>query len=189
MTAYLDEIETRLGAVLFSGRGADGALGSDALARSIPEGRFRWSQDGVSQRDPAIPAAERDRALSIDWESISDSDDSNELDGEAIRWARFTLLVAYAEGPALEDYVHVASVTETQATAVANARKRALSDAERIRRAICFPALFGGGTSPTIIGCDREGASVVERLTEGVLLCATTYRLILAVPMATSFDP
>ena len=190
MSALFDAIETRIADILISGRGADGALGSDATARSIPAGRFRWSADGVSQRDPAIPAAERDRALSIDWESVSDSeDDANELDGEAIRTARFTLLVAYAEGPALEDYVHVASVTETQAVAAANARKRALSDAERIRRALCFPALYGGGVSPEIVGIDREGASTVERLFEGVLLCTTSYRLVLAVPMATSFDP
>ena len=109
--------------------------------------------------------------------------------GEAIRTARFTLLVAYAEGPALEDYVHVASVTETQATAAANARKRALSDAERIRRALCFPALYSGGVSPEIVSLSREGASTVERLFEGVLLCATTYRVVIAVPMGTSFDP
>lgn len=188
MAAYFDAIETRIAAILYGGRGADGSLGSDATARSIPAGRFRWSQDGVSQRDPAIPAAERDRAYSIDWESISDSDDSNELDGEAIRWARFTLLVSYAEGTSLAEYAHTAGA-EVAATVVSNARKRALSDAERIRRALCFPALYGSDTSPVIVGIDREGASTVERLTEGVLLCATTYRLILAVPMGTTFDP
>lgn len=191
MSGYLDEIEARMAAVLCDGRGADGTLGTDAQGRAIPAGRFRWTRDGVSQRDPAIPDAERDHALSFDWTSAADSpDDSNEIDGDAIRHVRLELLVAYVEGPALAQLAFPSPGTgETKAAAVANARKRALSDAERIRRALCFPSLFGGGTAPEIIGCSREGASTIERLTSGVLLCATTYLLILAVPMGSDFDP
>jgi len=191
VSQYLDEIERRIADVLCEGRGSDGSLGADAQTRSIPAGRFRWSATGVSQRDPLIPAAERDRTISLDWESVSDSEaDANELDGEAIRTVRLTLLVGYVDGPGQAEYVHpIDGTAETRALAAANARRRALSDAERIRRALCWPDLYGSDTAPSIVLCAREGASAIEPLTNGVLLCATTYRLVVAVPMADDFDP
>lgn len=53
----------------------------------------------------------------------------------------------------------------------------------------CASRRSSAAAQPEIIGCNREGASTIERLTSGVLLCATTYLLILAVPMGSDFDP
>lgn len=191
MAQFFDAVEARILAVVCSGRGADGSLGPDALARSIPSGRFRKPANDASVRDPAYPAAELDRAVSIEWLSVEDDPDalSNERDTRQLRQARFNLLVGYAAGIDASAYVHLASGTgETQAGAAAYPHRRALSDAERIRRALAWGPLVQG-TTPEIVQCVREGATALEPIDLGRVLSITPYRVTLEVNMTTTFDP
>ena len=65
MTSPYLTLRNRLLAIVCDARGADGSLGADALAKSIPLGRFRRAQDGAPLRDPAYPAGALDRAVRV----------------------------------------------------------------------------------------------------------------------------
>lgn len=191
MAQFFDAVEARVLAVVCSGRGADGSLGADAQARSITAGRFRKPANDASVRDPAYPAAELDRAVSVEWLSVEDDPDtlSNERDTKQLRQARFNLLVGYAAGIDASAFVHLASgTTETQAGAAAYPYRRALSDAERIRRALAWGPLVQG-TTPEIVQCVRDGATTLEPIDLGRVVAITPYRLTLEVDMTTTFDP
>ena len=85
MTSPYLTLRNRLLAIVCDARGADGSLGADALAKSIPLGRFRRAQDGAPLRDPAYPAGALDRAVRVDW--LSEADDEGVLPDPADRAA------------------------------------------------------------------------------------------------------
>jgi hypothetical protein len=191
MPQFFNALEERIFAVVCGGRGASGALGPAAQARSIPAGRFRTSPDDASVRDPEYPAPALDRAVSIEWISVEDDPDSitNEYDTRQLRQARFSLLVAYVVGPANAAFVRTIA-GETAATAAAYPTRRALSDAERIRRALSWHGLVAGdGLAPDVVQLHRDGPTTVESLSPGVMLSVTPYRATLEVDITQVFDP
>lgn len=191
MAQFFDAVETRILAVVCGGRGADGSLGAEAQARSIPASRFRKPSNDASVRDPGVPAVELDRVVSVEWLSSEDDPDSlsNERDTSQLRQVRFNLLVAYVAGAGVSDFVHLASGTsETRAGAAAYPNRRALSDAERIRRALAWPSLVQG-TTPEVVQLHREGPTTLEAIDAGRIVSVTPYRATLEVNMTTTFDP
>jgi len=145
-------LRNRLLAIVCDARGADGSLGADALAKSIPLGRFRRAQDGAPLRDPAYPAGALDRAVRVDW--LSEADDeggNNPLQAPHFYAARISVTHALLYGTALSAALSVAS-GETAATVALQPQERALMDARRIRRALAFPELREKGVGKAL--CD-----------------------------------
>lgn len=190
MAQLFDDVEDRIHAVLCQGRGASG-MSSDAAARSVTSGHFRRPQTDASVRDPAYPAEEFDRAVQIEWLAVGDVNEaSNEYDGVAIRVARCNLLVGYFAAPALSGLARIIG-SETAAGAVTHWRRRALGDAERIKRALCFAEIAAGTLASTVewVGCTRDGETTLEDIGEGRALSITPLRITLAYPLATAFTP
>ncbi len=69
---YLSEIDARLRAVLFDGRGVDGALGPEAQSRAIVAGTFRPVAENASLADSSYPAEQFDRAISVRFSEVVD---------------------------------------------------------------------------------------------------------------------
>ena len=185
-------LEGRLNAILFSARGADGSLGADATARSIPLDRFRPAAGNAPLRDLAYPCEQLDRAVRLEWMGIEDAEgDDNELDSVMLRVARLSLQVGYVQGAdvAVQSFAKLIG-SETAAAVTVAARARALSDAERIRRALALSDLFAyGGLDPVPLSCDREGGAAIEDLNDGRVVCATIYRVLYQADSATNYDP
>lgn len=185
-------LESRLNAILFSARGADGSLGADATARSIPADRFRPAASNAPLRDPAYPREQFDRAVRLEWMGVEDAEgDDNELDSVMLRTARLSLQVGYVQGAdaGIRPFAVLAG-SETAAAVTVAARARALSDAERIRRALALSDLFAyGGLDPVPLSCDREGSASIEDLNDGRVVCATVYRVLYQASAATNYDP
>lgn len=187
-------LEGRLWAILTQARGADGSLGADALARSLPLDRFRAAASNASLRDPAYPREQIDRAIRLEWASVRDDNGnpSNPFNGPQLRVARLTLLVGYVQGAdvAVRPFASLAG-SETAASVTVNARSRALDDAERIYRALSFiPLLTGAPTlDPVPLSCFRESESVIEDLGDGRLLSSTVYRMRFQSDSGTTYDP
>lgn len=193
MAQVLTALETRLGDILFRARGADNSLGLDAAQRSIPADRFRPVSSDAPLRDPSYPREQFDRAARFEWLSVGDEGNpNNPLNGPQFRRARLALVVGYAQGAdvAIQPYIKL-SGSETAAGAAMAARLRALSDAERIYRALAFPALLTGAPviDPVPLSCFREGASEVEDLGDGRLLCTTVYAVRFESQSGTTYDP
>ena len=197
MTQFLDGPKSRLDAVLAGGRGADGSLGSDATARSIPAGRFRPTPYESPIEDMAIHGATVDRSYVWIWLGIADEAvPNNDYNSVQIRRLRASLEIGYIYGaPAqMSAFIDTASgTTESANTAVTVARTRALSDAERIRRALCFTALTAnngtGDIDPVVIGVTRDGESSVVDLSHGKLKSVTRYSIYINANGNTSYDP
>lgn len=185
-------IRGRIIDVLVNGRGADGSLGVTAQSRSIPAGRFRTPADNVSPRDANAEGPAFDRSVFLEWESVEDADQtSNPVDGPQMRYATVRVLVGYMGAGALTDFLHPINAGEAAATSLEEVRERALSDAERIKRALADPDLIRGGTAldPAVIACTRAGASSMEYLGGGRFLCSTTYRVVFMEDNAQTYDP
>lgn len=192
MAQYLDDVVDRIHAVLCQGRGADGALGTDAQARSIAAGQFRRPSNDLTLRDPQYPGGDFDTAACILWDSSQDEPDvDNELDPNALTTERFTLLVGYLYGAGLEGLMRTRG-SESAATAAANWRRRAIGDARRIKQALCFTGLSGGALSSgvSIVGMQREGATTLEELPDaGRAISVTVYQAKLLTPRGSSYNP
>ena len=196
MSQVLDALEQRLTDVLANGRGADGSLGADAQARSIPVNRFRPADAGGSLTDPQYEAGKADRAFRWTWLSVTDlTGTRNPWDDPQPRRALVRLDVLYLAGAGAEiqPFVSVAAGTgETAAVAAVTATRRALSDAERIWRALGYPLLTRDSptTDPEIIGVQRapEGSRAQE-LPGGRVLCSTVYVVDFQSNSSTTYDP
>lgn len=178
--------------ILVSGRGANGSLGSTAQGASIPAGRFRSPALNVTPRDGAAEGGGFDRMVFLEWQSIEDTDGTaNPLDSSQLRNATLVLLVGYMGGTDLATFVHPINSGESTTTATQEVRERALSDAERIKRALADPDLIRGApsTNPAVVACTRAGPSSVETLGDGRFLCATPYRVLLDLSNADTYDP
>lgn len=190
MAQLFDDIEDRIHAVLCQGRGTSGMSG-DAAARALTAAQFRRPTTDASVRDPAYPEEEFDRAVQIEWLAVGDVNEaSNEYDGVANRVARCNILVGYFAAPSLSGLACILG-SETAAGAVTHWRRRAMGDAERIKRALCFSEIPSGTLASTVewIGCVREGETTLEELGEGRALSITTYRINFEYPLATAFTP
>ena len=65
MTSAYATLEARLYDIMVNGRGVNGALGADALAKSIPVGRFRAARQNAPLRDTTYPSVDFDRAVFV----------------------------------------------------------------------------------------------------------------------------
>jgi hypothetical protein len=191
VSLLLEPVESRLVAVLESNRGGSG-MSADAAARAIPVGWFRRVQKGAPLRDSAVPPEHFDRGYQIEWLSIGDDPDpANGLDSTSLRRAVFTLEVGYVYGPEWDGLIHAApGETASASLSVTIARMRALSDAERIYRALSFSEIVtGSDIDPAIVAIWRDGPSAVEDLGGGRLACVTPYRALLLVSATASYAP
>lgn len=183
-------LRDRLLAIVVDARGADGSLGPDALAKSIPAGRFRRAKDGAPLRDPSYPAGAFDRSVRVDWLGEIDDGANNPLDNPHYYVGRVSVTVATMYGAALSAVLSTTS-GETAATVALQPQERALGDSHRIARALACPDLIraSSDTSPVPLGCYREGETVVEDLGNGRALAVTMYSYRYQVDNAQNHDP
>ena len=191
MTSAFLTIEQRLYAIMCDARGADGSLGADALAKSIPATRFRRALDGAPMRDPTYPPDAFDRAVYVDW--LGDADDveiNNPLDAPHHCVARITVTNGVVVGTALATFASLVG-TESAAAVVLQASSRALNDARRITRALGCPDLLRGGTTldPAPLACVREGGTTIEDMGDGRRMAVTSYTLRYLADNTQNYDP
>ena len=191
MTSAFATLETRLYDIMVNGRGANGSLGTDALAKSIPVGRFRQARMNAPLRDITYPSVDFDRAVFVEW--LADADDptiNNPIDNPQHRVARVAICNAVTYGNAVTDFL-VLSGTESAATVIDQPRQRALNDSARLQRALGNPDLLRGGTvlDPVPLACVREGGTTIEDMGGGRMLASTVYALRYQMDNASAYDP
>ena len=104
---YLSAVEARLDAILASGRGVNGALGSAAQARAIAAGTFRRQSDNAALDDPSFPAEAFDRGYTLRFTAAA-PDPATNTPFQTPQFSRITLVVTVgyiysAALPALDD--------------------------------------------------------------------------------------
>ena len=185
MSQRLDSVETRLDAILLTGRGSDGSLGTDAQAVAIPSGKYRRRARPTSLRDRAYPPEEYDRTLDYVWSASEDEPEpSNEYQSPQLRRYRLDLQVGYLWGESWITYIRHRSATgETQAHAATYPYARQANDAEELRLALAFPGLFQvAGDSPFIVGITPAGPRTYTDVGPGRRLTTIPLTVILAEP-------
>lgn len=178
-------------AILAQGRGADGSLGSPAQDRSIPSGAFRASPRNAPLADPQVGTESFDRAYRVEELSIGDPPYAfNTLSSAQLRVLRLALDVGYVYGEA-SAFIHAwPSSKESAATVIWEARQRAISDAERIKRALTFRALYQDASDDPIIVCiTRDGDTQIMDLGAGRLVARTVYAVTLQLDVTQDYDP
>lgn len=191
MTSAYATLEGRLYDIMVNGRGANGALGADALAKSIPVGRFRQARMNAPLRDATYPSVDFDRAVFVEW--LADADDptiNNPIDSPQHREARVAICNAVTYGNAVTDFL-VLTGSEVASTVIDQPRQRALNDSARIQRALGNPDLLRGGTllDPAPLACVREGGTTIEDLGGGRMLATTVYALRYQMDNTQNYDP
>jgi hypothetical protein len=156
-----DAIETRLDAITVGGRnnGVDGAM------RYLPVGDFRKALKTASLLDPEYPQGARDRAVEYDWSEIGegldgDTEPSNPRDPRAIRTVVVIVRVGWVIGANLANFVQAIGA-EVKVDCARDAKKRALSEGDRMALALSEPDLFHDASSePRLTDCFRRGRTV-----------------------------
>jgi hypothetical protein len=192
MALLLDPIETRIDAVMTAARGTGGGFTPLAQSLAIPTGWYRRVPGGASVRDEALELAAFDRSYSVDWTSIADDPDPGNLyDTNALRMVRFDLVLGFLYGADHAEYIHRApSISEPKALVLPAAKRRALSEAERVYRALSFGEIVQGtDIDPQIVAVWRDGPSTIEDLRGGRLVCTTPYRVQIYAATAGSYAP
>jgi len=192
MAQLLDAPEARLLAILTSGRGASG-MGAEAAARAIAADFFRRFPSNAPAGEDRVGSESIDRGLELEWVDLGDVPAAdNELNGVQSRACRVNVRVTYAYGPEADNFV-VAQGSESAGTVVLNARKRALSDAEKIRRALCFPTLFQDAgveaSDPVIYNVTRVGSATVALVGPGRLECVSPFLVEIEYTTLTAYAP
>lgn len=181
-------LDDRVRAILFEGRGADGALGVDALQKSIPAARYRAERDGCPLTDPSYQAEYFDRAVRLEW--AGDQGDTNPLDNAHVLEARLLVHVGIAAGPALAPWVYPAGLEDAEA-AVLRPYPRGMNAVRRIVRALECPDLVRDGTEvdPVPIGITREGATTSSNLGGGRMVFTTAFLFLYRILNTDDHDP
>jgi len=188
VTDVLTPIETRLDAILKGGRGADGALGADALARSIPADRYRRSTDGASLRDFAYPINGFDRAYSYEWGAIEPAEENaNQACSRMLVRVSLELLLGHLYGAEHARMIRTVG-SEVAATVALRPRVRLVGDVLRISRALCLGTLFGNDTDPVIVNVMPAGATSTEDLGDR-LLTTVPFSVVLNVSQTSAYTP
>ena len=191
MTVLLAGVTARVDAILSQGRGADGSLGTPAQVRSIPAGVFRPSPNNAPLTDERVGTESFDRAYRREELTIQDEPYANNtLSSSQLRVMRVALDVGYVYGQA-SAFIHTwPGSTESAATVIWEARSRAISDAERIKRALCFQPLYQGASDDPVIVCiTREGATEFQDLGAGRLIARTVFSVTLELDVSQDYDP
>ena len=191
MSTLLDGLMSRIDAILAEGRGADGSITPEAQVRAIPAGAFRPTPQGAPLTDARVTSEAWDRAYSMWALSIGVGPyDNRTRQSSQFREVRVALDVGYLYGDAAA-FVHAwPGSTESPATVVYQVTQRAIGDAERISRALCFQDLYQDASDdPVIVSIARDGDSVVTDLGAGRLTCRTIYRVTLELDVSEDYDP
>lgn len=191
MSTLLSGLMSRVVAIVAQGRGSNGALGAEAQVRSIPAGAFRTTPNGAPMTETRITTEAWDRAFSMWALSIGvGSYDNRTRQSSQFREVRLAVDVGYVYGEN-SAFVHVwPGSTESAATVVYQVTQRAIGNAERISRALCFIDLYQDiSDDPIIVAISRDGDSVVTDLGAGRLLCRTIYRVTLELNVNNNYDP
>lgn len=185
MAALLDGFRTRALAILCSGRGADGSLGSVAQNRAIAANRFRPSPSNAPLESIGVESL--DRAVRLAPLSIADTPGpNNELSSAQLRVVLVALDVGYVQG-ATSAFVDTKGA-EVAATVQYTARERAVSDAETIKRALTLPALYqDSNDDPVLVDIRRDGASAITDLGDRII-CRTVYAVTLQLNATTAYN-
>jgi hypothetical protein len=187
--SFLAGVSTRLRAIICSGLGADGSLGSAAQARSIPSGRFLDGAAQPSFRSTSYPPDRIDRAVKLRWRgAVANPIPANPRDGKSIRIVRVTIDVAYVSAHGLEQRLRpIAGETQDEAIEVGS---RGISDAERIDAAVTWSELYGASpaTDPPICLIYRDGETTIEELGP-IYVASSPYRLHLDKNQGQTYDP
>ena len=162
MADYLAQIVTRFDAILAGGRGADGALGTLALDRSIAADRYRTSANNFSMRDPAHPVSQYDRAYRLEWGGMGDTEEvANVRASSMLETVECKVLIGHLYGDAHAAFVRKIG-SEVAATIVRQATERASGDVLRILRALRCGELWGNDTDPVIADVRMTTRTSVE---------------------------
>lgn len=175
MADILDAVEARIVAILESNRGA--AIAGVDSSIPLPTGLFRRPVGGMSVRDERYPPKQLDRVYQLEWLTRRHAPaPQNPKDPWQRRMFRFRLDIAYAFGSVSSQYTHTTGA-EVAATVAQVARKRALSESERVSRALTCPAIFqdAPGADVTLVDCFEDGESSIELLPPTRLICGTPY--------------
>lgn len=188
MSDVLTAVETRLDLILRGGRGADGALGADALARSIVANNYRKALSNASLRDPSYPLNSFDRAYMIQWTGSAEVDDpNNTTDPRVLINHTADLLVGHLAGDAHAAMLkllgaEVALVVTQQPTA------RAAGDAFKICRALTWYELTGADTDPVIVRIVRGGDITHDDQFDRILT-TIPLRILLSISQTAAYTP
>ena len=185
MTALLTGFRTRVLDILCNGRGVSGALGVPAQQRAIAANRYRPSANNAPLE--SLGTESFDRAVRIAPQAIGDTPfANNELSSAQLRVMTVFIDVGYIQGasPAFVD----AKGTEAAATVQYTARERAISDAEMIKRAVTFPALYQDmSDDPMIVEIHRDGRSEIADMGDRIV-CRTPYSVTLQLNATTTYN-
>lgn len=191
MAALLDGLMARLDAILAQGRGADGSLGAGAQLRAIPAGAFRPSPQGAPLTEARVSTEAWDRAYSMWALSLGVGPyDNRTRQSSQLREVRVALDVGYLYGDTAT-FIHAwPGSTESPTAVVYQVTQRALGDAERISRALCFADLYQDASDdPVLVAISRDGDSVVTDLGAGRITVRTIYRVTLELDVTENYDP
>lgn len=191
MTALLTGFIARVDAILAQGRGVDGTLGTPAQERSIPAGVFRPTPNNAPLTDDSVGTESFDRAYRREELTIEDAPYANNtLSSAQMRVMNVAIEVGYVYGQASAFIRTWPGTTESAATAVWEARPRAISDAERMKRALCFRELYqDSADDPMIVAVTRSGQTVLTDLGAGRLTARTVYTVTLQLNASEDYDP
>lgn len=184
---YLSEVEARIRAILFDGRGTDGALGPEAQARAIAAGTFRPAADNAALSDSSYPGEQFDRAVSTRFAAVTDDVVNNPYSSP--QWERLTLeiTVGYQYGQASTAFVDPQG-NETAAVQRYRPDRRGIGDSRRIKQALEFNDLRGLDTDPVMVMCLRGDARGVD-LGGGRYLTVNTFALVLQSVVTDPYGP
>lgn len=175
MADILDTVEARIIEILEQNRGA--AIAGVDPSIPLPTGLLRRPVGAMSVRDERDPPKQFDRVYQIEWaERTAVPRPQNQNDGWQRRNFRFRLDVAYVFGSVASQFTHPVGA-ETASDLARAARKRALSESERIARALTCARIFQDtpGADVTLVDCFEDGPSTIELRPPTRLICSTPY--------------
>jgi len=179
-------LDARVRAILFEARGADGALGADALALHVPAGRYRTERDQCPLTDPSYEAEYFDGAVRLEWGA--ESGENNPLDNVQIKTARLLVHLGVAGSQAMAPWVFPLS---DGASATLRPYPRGMGKCRRITDALECPDLVRDGTEvdPVPIGITAAGDTTPTNLGGGRMVFTTPYDFLYRVLRSNRGDP
>lgn len=178
MSHRLTQATARFAAILFEGRGADGSIGAEAAACSIPSGQFRRSFAPL--RDAAEPTAVLHRGVYLWWaQSLPKPESTNARNQKILSEHTLRVEVGYLMGTAGEGFVHPApATTESASTSVREPSLIANSDASRIAAALEWPELYQDSSDdPAIVDVQLIGIAGTEQAQPWLLVLTQDFRV------------
>lgn len=183
-------LDARVRAILFDARGADGALGTDAQAMSIPDGRYRAEHDQCPLTDPSYESEYFDGAVRLEWGAATRAEEggSNPLDNVQLWESKLLVHLGVAGSQAMAPWVF--PLTDG-ASATLRPYPRGMGKCRRITDALECPDLVRDGTEvdPVPIGITAEGDTAATNLGGGRMMFTTAYSFLYRILRSNRGDP